>query len=266
MSDPWPHLAIGPAGTPHIVFLHGFLGRGRDWLPVARLLSERFLCILPDLPGHGAHSGIDLSTDLGFDRLSSGLDRLLDSLHADRPVLAGYSLGGRVALHYACTHPDRVRTLILESTSPGIEEPEERHARTRVDDERAVHIRAKGLPAFLETWYRAGLWRSLQERPALLRRLIEERSGQDGELMARVIADLSPGRMAPLWDCLPGLSMPVLLITGALDEKYMQISRRMAGDIPDAHLAVIEGAGHNTHMEQPERFLEALLGFLEKGS
>ena len=266
MSDPWPHLAIGPPGTPPIVFLHGFLGRGLDWLPVARHFADRFRCILPDLPGHGKPGACDPGRPLRFPLLNQGLLALLDEFRLDSIILAGYSLGGRAALHFACQHPDRVSALVLESTSPGIEETEERQARARVDDERAAHIRAKGLPAFLETWYRAGLWGSLQERPALLRRLIEERAGQDPELMARVIADLSPGRMQPLWDCLPGLSMPVLLISGALDEKYMQISRRMASAIPDARLALIEGAGHNTHMEQPERFLEALIRFLAQGT
>ena len=68
--------------------------------------------------------------------------------------------------------------------------------------------------------------------------------------------------MPPRWDCLPELRIPVLLIHGTLDEKYAGIAVRMADTLPNAGLAAITGAGHNTHLEAPGRFLEALQAFL----
>jgi 2-succinyl-6-hydroxy-2,4-cyclohexadiene-1-carboxylate synthase len=54
----------------------------------------------------------------------------------------------------------------------------------------------------------------------------------------------------------------VLVVAGALDAKYVAIAERLAANIPDATLEVVEGAGHAVHLEQPETFAGALDGWL----
>jgi pimeloyl-ACP methyl ester carboxylesterase len=73
------------------------------------------------------------------------------------------------------------------------------------------------------------------------------------------------GTQDPRWDRLPELAMPVLVVTGADDAKFTELGRRMVGLIgPNAELAVVEGAGHTVHLEQPERFLAVLLPWLRR--
>jgi 2-succinyl-5-enolpyruvyl-6-hydroxy-3-cyclohexene-1-carboxylate synthase/2-succinyl-6-hydroxy-2,4-cyclohexadiene-1-carboxylate synthase len=66
------------------------------------------------------------------------------------------------------------------------------------------------------------------------------------------------GTQAPLWDRLPALTMPVLLVAGALDAKFVAAAERMAGLLPRPTLAVIEDAGHSVHLERPDRLLAIL--------
>lgn len=262
MAVSWPHRSLGDPQAPTLIFLHGFLGSGRDWLPVAEAFSSTHHILLPDLPGHGAHTRRDPGA-LDFESLSAELAGFVQSFSGVRPVLIGYSLGGRLALHFACSHPAQAGALILESASPGLTDPTERAARAAQDDALAGRLRSGGLAAFVESWYRADLWRSLRSRPDLLAQISGDRLGGDAVWLARVLSELSPGRMPPLWDCLPGLRLPVLLLAGDLDPKYPAVLRRAGALIPNAVHTLIPGAGHNIHLEQPEAFIQALRPFLE---
>jgi 2-succinyl-6-hydroxy-2,4-cyclohexadiene-1-carboxylate synthase len=64
--------------------------------------------------------------------------------------------------------------------------------------------------------------------------------------------------MAPLWDALEGIRVPVDLVAGGLDPTYCEIARRMAARLPRARVAIIDGAGHNVLLERPDA-LAALL-------
>jgi pimeloyl-ACP methyl ester carboxylesterase len=57
--------------------------------------------------------------------------------------------------------------------------------------------------------------------------------------------------MAPLWDQLPELTVPVTLITGERDEKFRAIAGSMAERLPDARLVVVPGAGHAAQLDDP---------------
>jgi 2-succinyl-6-hydroxy-2,4-cyclohexadiene-1-carboxylate synthase len=258
----FPYQSLGHTSLPTLVFLHGFLGRGADWLPIAEDLSSDYHCLLPDLPGHGANTNLDPALPLTFDLLAGGLSATLDSAGIERPALIGYSLGGRLALHYACTRGDRLSALVIESASPGLRTEAERSDRRALDDERAARLRAAGMKAFLETWYRADLWASLRARPDLLSTLIDDRRAADPLPAARALTDLSPGRSAPVWDCLPALRIPVLLLSGDLDPAYTRILSEAAGLIPGSTHVRIDDAGHNIHLEQPVKFVASLQSFL----
>jgi 2-succinyl-6-hydroxy-2,4-cyclohexadiene-1-carboxylate synthase len=264
ISNLWSFQSLGDPAAPALVFLHGFLGRGADWLPVVEQLAPEFHCILPDLPGHGANTGFDPSQPLTFDSLSADLTHTLAEAGLDRPVLIGYSLGGRLALHAACRFPERFSALVLESASPGLRSESEREARRRLDDARAARLLEFGLTPFIAEWYRADLWASLRGRPELLAELAQARSGAGAIGAAKALADLSPGRMDPLWDGLPDLPMRVLLLSGDLDTQYTAISAEAAGLIPSSVHIRIPGAGHNVHLEQPQEFAGTLQLFLRR--
>ena len=262
MSAAWPFQSIGDPTHPALVLLHGFLGRGTDWLPVAEQLADDFHCLLPDLPGHGANTHLNPAIPLTFELLSSGLAQTLDSAGFERPILVGYSLGGRQALHYACRYPDRLSALVLESASPGLQTDGDRETRRLLDDTRAARLLETGLPTFLEEWYRADLWGSLQARPPLLEEAVRTRTENDPGWAAKTLSELSPGRMEPLWDRLPDLKIPTLLLAGSLDPHYPAIAAETASLIPGSTYIRVDGAGHNIHLEQPGRFVENVRNFL----
>lgn len=259
------------AARPTVVFLHGFLGQGSDWLPFMDAFIQDYRCLLPDLPGHGANlDGQDRQT-LSFARLAQGLERLLDRLGiGERVHLVGYSMGGRVALYFAVHRPERVQSLVLESASPGLSKRQERQERRQLDDLRAAKLLAGGLDAFLEEWYAQPLFTSLSRQPDRdvgsdrLETLKARRRQNDAHWIARAIAELSPGRQPALWNRLGELRMPVLLLAGEQDEKYAALVRKMGSRIPNATVIIAPGAGHNIHLESP-RWYEACLQDFWKG-
>lgn len=255
----WPCRTVGQPHLPPLLLLHGFLGRGDDWLPIARLLAASHFCLLPDLPGHGRHPP---RPPLNFDAVTAGLANLLAAHHIEAVSLLGYSMGGRLALYFALKYPALTHTLILEGASPGLSSPAERQARAALDDDRAAQLRRHGIEPFVAHWYRAGLFASLAARPDLLARTIEERQKNNAGWVAHVISALSPGRQPDLWPRLGDVSAPALLLAGELDTKFGGLSRQMAARLPRARVALVTEAGHNVHLEQPAAFTAVVQQFL----
>jgi 2-succinyl-6-hydroxy-2,4-cyclohexadiene-1-carboxylate synthase len=154
-----------------------------------------------------------------------------------------------------------VRRLGLESALPGLPSGEERVQRRFLDDERADRIQ-EDLDAFLEDWYRQPLFASLA-RHGLVEEMVASRRANDPDELARALRGLSPGEQPSLWDRLPDLSVPALVLTGELDEKYEAITKRTAERIETARRVVVPDAGHNVHAERPQAFLAHLVQFLE---
>src|SRR5918997_6024427 len=90
-----------PRAMADLVLLHGFTQTGRSWQPVAAALAGRYRAIAPDLPGHGAFAERRPAT-------FAACDAYLRVVAGDRFTLAGYSMGGRVALHAALSLGPRV--------------------------------------------------------------------------------------------------------------------------------------------------------------
>jgi 2-succinyl-6-hydroxy-2,4-cyclohexadiene-1-carboxylate synthase len=258
-----PHITTGNTGNPPVLFLHGFLGSGGDWEEVAKQLSGRYLCIMPDLPGHGSNANLSSAPTLNYETVSAQLLELLDELDLDKSRIVGYSMGGRIALYFAIHHPERVLQLVLESASPGIEGEEEREARREQDRASAGLLRAKGIDAFVERWYAMDLFASMRKNPGRFEQMKQARKQTDPAAMAAVIEAFSPGAQPPLWDQLGSLQVPVFLVAGEEDEKYVAISERMEQLLPDSARMVFPQAGHNAHLEDPKAYAEMLSACLK---
>ena len=256
------HTIAGDPRLPAILFLHGFMGSGADWASEISALDEQFHCVALDLAGHGSSLGLppDAYTIEGTTR---ALLDLLDELGITRAVLVGYSMGGRIALYLALRHPERCSGLFLQSASPGIEEPAERLARRKADEERARRLESGDLASFLEAWYRQPLFASLARREGLLRETIEARMRNDRGELARALRRMGTGNQPSLWEELGAIQVTALAVAGDLDERYAGISTRMASLSPRIRAAVVPGAGHNVHLESPEAYLALLKRFLD---
>lgn len=244
-----------------LLFLHGFLGSADEWRPIVRALGEGDAICL-DLPGHGASDGCDRAL-YSFGGTVTMIDAAVDRLGGDVDLI-GYSMGGRIALHYAFSRQDRVRSLVLESASPGIEDETERRERIAVDRTRSEQLLHLGLDSFMRGWYRQPLFESLVQRPDLLADVLDRRGRASAEAVARALEAFSPGRQPSLWPRLAELAPRVTFVAGALDEKYVRIGHEVIRKVPDADLRVVPGAGHNVHLEQPQRFIDILNNHLNE--
>ncbi|HKG40002.1 MAG TPA: 2-succinyl-6-hydroxy-2,4-cyclohexadiene-1-carboxylate synthase [Conexibacter sp.] len=225
-----------------IVLLHGFTQTGRSWEPTGAALGERYRALAPDLRGHGT------ATDARPVSFEAVRDDVL-GLAPPHFALAGYSMGGRIALSLALAAPERVTRLVLVGASPGIAESAERSARRRTDEALADRIEREGIEAFAAHWSSLPLFAAQPADVAAgahATRLAQSPAG-----LAAALRGLGTGVMEPLWAQLPQLTIPVTLIVGERDAKFRAIAERMAGSLPDATLHVVPGAGHAVQLEAP---------------
>lgn len=230
-----------------VVLLHGFSGTRRAWDGVAaRLHPQRYLPRALDLPGHG--DAVDLQRPITF---AGCVDHVL----ADSPerfVLCGYSLGGRVALHVALAAPERVTRLVLVSSTAGIEDASARAERSASDhclaDELERGDRA-GFDSFIEHWRTQPLFADEPLEVGALARVDQRRNRPDA--LAGALRGIGTGDMPPLWSRLAELRMPVTVLVGDRDAKFLALGERMAKLLPAAELVVASG-GHGLPLENPD--------------
>lgn len=223
--------------------LHGFTQSGASWEPVAALLEERYRPLAPDLRGHGRASGAEPVT------LAAIMDDLA-ALADEDLVLAGYSMGGRIALHLALSLSDRVRRLVLIGASPGIADARERAQRQAGDERLAEEIEGSTIEAFAARWARTPVLAG--QPPAVLAAAHQDRLRGTPAGLARALRGLGTGALPSLWDRLGELRMPVALVVGERDEKFRAIAMQMAERLERASVIVVAGAGHAVHLEAPE--------------
>jgi 2-succinyl-6-hydroxy-2,4-cyclohexadiene-1-carboxylate synthase len=248
---------------PPLLLLHGFTGSAAEWAGLAPRLAQLREVIAVDLIGHGRSSAPADPARYTMEHCVVDLLALLDELGHERVELLGYSMGGRAALQLAVAAPGRVRSLILESASPGIADEAERAARVASDEELAARIEREGLEWFVEHWAAIPLFASQaalhhEERAALR----ERRLGGTARGYANSLRGMGAGRQPSLWARLPELTMPALLVSGELDVKYLAIAERAAALLPAGRHAIVRDAGHTVHLEQPEAFADLVVGFL----
>jgi 2-succinyl-6-hydroxy-2,4-cyclohexadiene-1-carboxylate synthase len=258
------YITRGPADAPPLLLLHGFMGSTSEWDEVANALSDSYRLLIPDLPGHGASTGLTYPDSYTMDGAARSLTILFDTESLDRCAVAGYSMGGRLALYLALRYPERVERLLLESASPGLATEDERAARRAADEKLAQRLQTEDLRDFVEGWYRQPLFATLARDEELLRRTIEARLHNDPQELARSLRAMSTGSQPPLWEELPSLSVPTLAVAGEKDEKFVRIARRMECEGPTVWAIILEGVGHSVHAEAIERYVKIVRNSVEE--
>lgn len=236
-----------------IVFLHGFTGSTKTWQPVIEGWGDVRI-VLIDLIGHG-ETDCPESVDLySMERQLEDLEALFGQLDLEKVTLVGYSMGGRTALSYACHFSDRIKGLVLESASPGLQSRAERQERRMRDEGLAERIVAGGIRNFVDKWENISLFDSQKSLPEPVRRAVrEERLLQNPIGLANSLKGMGTGVQDSYWERLGKLTMPVLLVTGQSDLKFEAIAKKMAELMPDAVHKTID-AGHAIHVEKPVEF------------
>lgn len=221
--------------------LHGFLGAPSDWsalLPDAE--CPDWPAIFADLPNLGELA-----------------DRLNDSTRGVN--LVGYSMGGRIALHMLVREPSRWKRAVIVSASPGMGDPTERAKRLGSDHRWAERFRTEAWPELLADWNRQSVF--VDDRSAPLERAEHL---YDRAILAHALVAGSVAAQDDLTSALPDVSIPVLWVAGARDDKYALLARACAQTNPMFKLAVIPDAGHRVPWANPRAFRESLDDFLNQ--
>jgi 2-succinyl-6-hydroxy-2,4-cyclohexadiene-1-carboxylate synthase len=248
---------LGPSGGPALICLHGFLGSGSDWFSFAQELHRlrpEIQILVPDLPGHGDSVSIPLQN------FTARLCETLDAAQISRAALAGYSLGGRLALAAAIEHSQRFPAFIGISTTAGIENPGERKSRCEADAKLALRLREESFESFLRDWWSLPIFDSPKKKPA--DEFVASRLTQNPAAMAEVLDNWSPGVLPAHWSELPAYPGSALLLAGECDAKYALLASRMAESFRSAQTQILPSCGHRLLEEAPLELARAVVDFL----
>ncbi len=241
-------------GKP-LVFLHGFTGDTTTWSKVTDRLSSTYRCITIDLIGHGRTDSPADCARYTMEQVSHDIYTILNRLEVMQAPLIGYSMGGRTALHFTMMHPQKVGALILESASPGLKTHDERVERRSKDHALAERIEREGIEAFVDFWEGVPLFASQSRLSEGERAEIrEQRLSQSPLGLANSLKGMGTGAQKSLWSKLDELTLPVHLLVGELDKKFVYIAEEMKKHNPTFQIVTFSNTGHAIHVEEPRKF------------
>ncbi|MDN4607800.1 2-succinyl-6-hydroxy-2,4-cyclohexadiene-1-carboxylate synthase [Sporosarcina highlanderae] len=254
-------------GEPHlptIIFLHGFTGSTATWREVRDQLKGSYRTIAIDMTGHGKTTIPENPERYAMEEQIEDLNTVIERLSIHSFYLVGYSMGGRIALAYTIHYPERVRSLILESASPGLKEETEREKRKHADALLAKKIIENGITSFVDKWESIPLFDSQKSLPEKKRdSLRTERLQQSEKGLANSLLGIGTGSQQSYWDDLGTIKKPVYLITGELDTKFVGIAREMKKLVPICRHFSVSAVGHAIHVENPHFFATMIKEYVQ---
>lgn len=254
-----------PAGAPTIVMLHGFTGSKENWYPVAKLLEGRYRLLIPDLPGWG-QSERKPDGDYGFVAEADRVAAFIRKLSPGKPVvLLGHSMGGGIAPLVAAKHPELVdRVGLLAAAGVRFK-----------DNQFGIDVLAGHNPFGVEDGatlqrYLDILFETHQAQPWIpwpVSEIVIARRRHDARFEQSVLDWIgrSNERFLP-GDAATSLRQPALLLwcrqDKVIDASAMDL---YATRMPQADRVLLEGCGHMSLMEQPEKVAAAIELLIERG-
>lgn len=271
----WYRVEGGGTGTP-LLLLHGGPGATSHYLrPLSRLSDERPVVFYDQLgSGYSDRPGADSLWRV--DRFVEELGRMREALALEEIHLLGHSWGAMLGIEYLLTDPPGVRSFVLASMTPSIEQwladAGERVA-TLPDSLREVIRVHEGAGTTDDPAYQTAVtdfyhrYLSLADPwPAILDSTFATFGGQVYATMWGPSEFTATGRLGE-WDArdrLDRIRLPVLVTVGDTDEMSVSSARDMAERLPDARLEVIEDAAHLTMVDRPARYADVVEAFLER--
>jgi 2-succinyl-6-hydroxy-2,4-cyclohexadiene-1-carboxylate synthase len=247
-------------GVP-VTLLHGFTQSGRSWQEVISAMPAGRRFVVPDLRGHG-ETRLAPGAACTMEACAADLEMLWAHLEVERTHLVGYSMGGRLALHVAARHPERLLSLLTIGAHAGLE-PEAREGRRLGDEALAQRIEKDGVEAFVNYWAGLPIFAGLERRgPAFVAQLRAERLKNTAVGLAASLRGMGAGAMEPVWDELGRVIFPCTFVAGQLDHGYVASARRLAASVANGRVEIVPRAGHAVHQERPEAFTRVLAAHL----
>ncbi|HEY9174633.1 MAG TPA: alpha/beta fold hydrolase [Verrucomicrobiae bacterium] len=241
---------------PPLVLLHGLFGSFSNWLGVSHAFARRFTVLAVDQRNHGRSPHAD---EMSYVSMAGDLAEFLDTHGLQSAHLLGHSMGGKVAMQFALSHPARVKRLVVVDMAPRAMPPQHRaviEALVAVDP--AAYRSRSEMDAAL-----AGRLPDVALRRFLLKNLT---SAPSGELRWQVNLSAIHANYGQLMAAVTGgrpFTRPTLFVRG---EHSDYLTAGDTGEIerlfPNAQLRTVRGAGHWVHAEAPAEFASVVTEFL----
>jgi pimeloyl-ACP methyl ester carboxylesterase len=257
------------SGRPVLLLVHGMAGSWESWREVIPSLAKRYSVIVPDLPGHGESDKPRQDYSLGAQ--ANALRDLLTALEVDHATVVGQSLGGGVAMQLAYQHPGYCERLVLVS-SGGLGQEVSWLLRA-LTFPGAEYLMPLLFPSFVRDAGNA-IGRRLSRFGLRAPRMEEEwrayvsltdpTTRQAFVRTLRAVVDVG-GQTVSAHDRLYLTSLlPTLIVWGERD-RIIPVSHAHEAHaaMPGSRLELFEESGHFPHREEPERFVEALVDFID---
>ncbi len=257
-----------PGPGPTALVLHGFTGSAATMAPFIDALPPDLSVVAPDIVGHGDSDAPDRLEPY---TMASVVDQVLSLVADHEPTtvhLAGYSMGGRIALSMAARAPWFFASVTSISATAGLADPRERAARHDLDYERAAEVERLGPRDFVTNWLALDLFAPLRAAMGSERLAAEitARSQSSAVGWANSLRGTGTGSMPPVWDRLSALRAPLLALAGGLDGRYVRLADELASVPPDGQAIELAGLGHALPMEDPGATAAAVGDFLKEHS
>jgi len=243
------------AGDP-IIILHGLFGTSDNWQIIAKKMGETHRIITADLRNHGQSFHSD---EFGYGLMAGDVERLIDHLELDQPLIVGHSMGGKVAMRSSFLFPDKISKII--SVDMGPKYYPVRHERiinalksARIADAESRQDVDNQLSELIpQTGERLFLMKNLKRK---------KEGGFEWKMNLEVIAE----KIENLGEAIHSgdiVLTPTLFLRGSesdyiLDSDEVEILKHF----PNSRIETIEGAGHWVHADKPEELMEAIYDFI----
>lgn len=248
-----------------VLLLHGFTGTKETWNDLTNELKQNFRVISIDLLGHGETEIPEKEDRYVMELAVADLNAFLEYKQIEQIHLIGYSMGGRLALYFALKYQNKIRSLILESCTAGLDSETDKIARIKQDDTLSELILSEGMQAFVDYWENIPLFASQKKLPKEKQKSIRLRRLKQSPIgLSNSLKGMGTGVQPSLWSQLKKLKVRTSLICGEYDEKFCLIMGTMNEKLENSEIIKIPRAGHAIHVEQLEIFATIVSEFLKR--
>jgi len=261
------HYVVRGAGPP-LLLLHGSAHLLETWDLNIRSLSEHYQVYAMDLPGHGLSDKPAVAYNISF--FTKSVIDFMQALGIEHVSLIGHSMGGQISLDIAINFPEKVDSLILETSAGLSNDIAVLHEACNVPIWIGAEADESAAPAIIEQRMKMEFYhpdfiaKEMIERAyRVLQQMPEQRRVLLSILRNSVTADgLRPEVV--MVDRLHLVKSPTLLIHGTQDKIHpVELSQNASRLIPDARLKVFDQCGHCSHVEKSAEFNKAVISFLK---
>lgn len=248
-------------GDETLVLLHGYLETHYIFSEFTQLLEKRYRVISIDLPGHGLSGSNDDVNTMEF--AASVVVDVMDKCKVERAFIAGHSMGGYVAQACMEQFPQRFKGLILLNSVPFPDSEEKKSDREREISLIQSSMLGRIADISIPRMYDSDSLRKFDEK---IQETIELCEMHDPKgIVASLRGMMQRKDYSDFIKSLKTSSTPILFVFGDKD-KFNPIERvnEIIAQFPDVEAEIIGNSGHNSFIEQPDRSLEIISGFIER--